>query len=76
MNIQKAVYGIGEDSKSNQFGVGSLLRNGEIDIVVSKIPLGFSVKEMIKTPIIQGKSAIGVLNNYFSADITGFSYRW
>ena len=64
MNIQKAVYGIGADSKSNQFGVGSLLWNGKI----IGISLGFSVKDILNDPELLGMgwSVSGILNDCFS----------
>ena len=65
MNIQKVIYGIGEDSKSNQLGVGSLLWNGKI----IGISLGFSLKEIVNDPELLGMgwSVVGILN-----DLSGF----
>ena len=59
MNIQKAVYGIGADSKSNQFGVGNLLWSGKI----IGISLGFSLKDILNDYIFHHKFKYNKLYN-------------
>lgn len=68
-NIQKAAYGVGQDSKPNQFGVGGILWSGKLSIAGQKINLGFSVNEMLNDPDLLG---MGWSVNNILADLQGF----
>lgn len=69
-NIQKAVYGVGEDSKPNQFGVGGILWSGKLKIIgIINVNLGFSVEGILKDPDLLG---MGWSVNNILADLQGF----